>query len=451
MTNTAILAAAAWLLLAYALERFGRRFRVPAVVMLILCGLAVRQILDAFGIELRWIQPIVPVIGTVGLILIVLEGALDLTVTRERQSLILAAAAASFAGFVAGVAGFALLFTGVVGLPLSTALLVAIPFAVVSSSVAIPAAAGLPDASREFVVYESSLSDILGVLVFYSWLVADGSLDRFAADLIGGGALSVVVAFFAAVALFYFINQIEGHVRFVPLLAGLVLLYAVGKEAHLSPLIIVLVCGLVINNPRLVTWHRSMRKLRTEGYADTLREFKSIVAELTFATKSVFFLLLGYWTDVRSMLSVSALLVAISGVAGILAARFVVLKLIRRPDTATLLWLAPRGLVTVLLFLSAQHAGKVEGFPFGAVMLVVLITSALTALAHRSTFVTDPVATRGDAAPLPVAGAATAIPAAASGAVVTAETGAVVTAETVATGAAPGAGPLPTGNPTAPT
>ncbi len=107
------------------------------------------------------------------------------------------------------------------------------------------------------------------------------------------------------------------------------------------------------------------------------------VAELTFATKSLFFLLLGYWTDVRSMLSVSAWLVAIAGVAGILAARYVVLTVLRRRDVASIVWLAPRGLVTVLLFLSAQHAGKVDGFPFGAVMLVVLITSALTALAHR--------------------------------------------------------------------
>ena len=59
----------------------------------------------------------------------------------------------------------------------------------------------------------------------------------------------------AALALFYFINQLDGHVRFLPLIAGLVCLYAVGKELHLSPLILVLVCGLLINNPHLITWH----------------------------------------------------------------------------------------------------------------------------------------------------------------------------------------------------
>ena len=63
----------------------------------------------------------------------------------------------------------------------------------------------------------------------------------FALDLFGGGALSLVAAVVAALALYYFINQIVGHVRFLPLLAGLVCLYAIGKELHLSPLIVVLV------------------------------------------------------------------------------------------------------------------------------------------------------------------------------------------------------------------
>ena len=74
MTNTAILAASALLLFAYALDHFGRRFRLPSVVLLIVTGLIARQILDALGLHYRWVDPIVPIIGTLGLILIVLEG-----------------------------------------------------------------------------------------------------------------------------------------------------------------------------------------------------------------------------------------------------------------------------------------------------------------------------------------------------------------------------------------
>jgi len=51
---------------------------------------------------------------------------------------------------------------------------------------------------------------------------------------------------------------------------------------------------------------------------------------------------------------------------------------------AQLMWIAPRGLIAVLLFLSANETGKLAGFPFGAVMLIVLATTTLTALAHRT-------------------------------------------------------------------
>lgn len=383
MTNTAILAASGLLLLAYGIEHFGRHFRLPSVVLLIIVGLIARQVLDAFGWQFRWVEPIVPVIGTIGLILIVLEGALDLTVTSERRALIVTAAASSLAGFLASLGAFALIFGALLRFAPDIAVMAAIPFAVVSSAVAIPSAAGLADKTREFIVYESSFSDILGVLVFYAWVSAEGSMEGFAMDLVGGGAISLVAALLAAIALFYFINQIVGHVRFLPLLAGLVFLYAIGKEMHLSPLIVVLVCGLIINNPNLVTWHAKLRDLQNDTYKQTLHEFKGLVSELTFAMKSFFFLLLGYWTDVRSMLSVEAVLVAIAGIAAILGTRWLILKALRREGIAQLLWIAPRGLITVLLFLSARETGKLDAFPFGAVMLVVLVTSALTALAHR--------------------------------------------------------------------
>lgn len=384
MDNTAILAASGVLMFAYAIEHFGRRLRIPSVVLLIVTGLVARRVLDSFDLKFHWVEPIVPVIGTLGLILIVLEGALDLKVTRERRGLIVTAAASSLLGFLVTFGVFALMFAYLLDFPADASILAAIPFAVISSAVAVPSAAGLADKPREFIVYESSLSDILGVLVFYAWLSSQGSIEGFAADLFGDGAVSVLAAMAAALLLFYFINQIAGQVRFLPILAGLVFLYTAGKEVHLSSLLVVLVCGLVINNPRLVTWHATFRGLKSERYEQTLAEFKGLVAELTFATKSFFFLLLGYWTDITEMRSITAWLVTIAGIAAILASRWLILKLLRRPAKVQIVWIAPRGLITVLLFLSARETGKLDAFPIGSVMLVVLVTSALTALAHRS-------------------------------------------------------------------
>ncbi|HQR12123.1 MAG TPA: sodium:proton antiporter [Casimicrobiaceae bacterium] len=383
MTNTAILAASALLLVAYLLDIVGRRWKLPSVVLLIGTGILLRQLLDSLDLQLKWVDPIVPVIGTVGLILIVLEGALDLEVSRERLRLIASSATSTVLGFCVTIFLFALLFQFTLGFETPIAVLAAIPFAVISSAVAIPAASSLAAQPREFVIYESSLSDILGVLVFYAWLDADGSLRSFTMDLAGSGVISLAAAMAAALGIYYLINQLEGHVRFLPVIAGLICLYAVGKQLHLSPLILVLGCGLLINNPHLISWNKWMRSLHSEGYDQTLKEFKGLVAELTFAMKSFFFLLLGYWTEITQLASLRAWLIAGAGVAIVYGSRWLILRMLRQAAAAQLLWIAPRGLITVLLFLSARDSGSLHNFPLGAVMLFVLATAALTALAHR--------------------------------------------------------------------
>jgi cell volume regulation protein A len=384
VTNAAILAASALLLGAYLLDLLARRLRLPAVALLIAAGMTVRQALDASGIRLlHWVDPVVPILGTVGLILIVLEGALDLELRRERARLIAVAGASALIGFTACVAAFAVLLHHAIGLDYFRAVLAAAAFAVISSAIAIPSAASLAPKAREFVVYESSISDILGVLVFYAWLESAGSIARFETGLLAGLVGSVAVAAVAAVVLYALLNRMRGHVRFLPLLAGIVLLYAGGKALHLSPLIMVLAGGLLLNNPQLLDRLPRVRRLHAPEYEQTLREFKGIVAELTFAAKSFFFLLLGFWTDLSHMASPSAWLVAGAIVAVIYASRLGLLAALRQPAADRLVWIAPRGLITVLLYLAAAEAVGLAAFPFGAVMLVVLTTSLLVAQARR--------------------------------------------------------------------
>ena len=380
MTNTAILAFSALLVFAYLLDVFGRRTRLPPVVLLILTGIAARQVLERMDLHLGWVDPMVPIIGTIGLILIVLEGALDLSLRRERLPLIARASFVMLAGFVACVAGFTVLFQHALGLAFAPAALAAIAVSVISSAVAIPSVTGLAGHTREFVVYESSLSDIVGVLVFYAWLESAGRFGHFLPALFGGMFLSLIAAVVAGVGILFLINRVEGHVRFLPLLAGLTLLYAIGKELHLSPLVLILVCGLLLNNTHLL---QRLRGLLHPGYGDTLREFKGLVVELTFAVKSFFFLMLGYWTDLSAMTDWRAWAVMVAGVGFIYPVRYAVLRFARQPDASRLVWIAPRGLITVLLFLTAATTPGLGEFPFGAIMLLVLATAALTAFAHH--------------------------------------------------------------------
>ena len=399
MTNTAILVFSGLLVFAYLLDVFGRRTRLPPVVLLIVSGIAARQVLDRIDVPLSWVDPMVPIVGTLGLILIVLEGALDLSLRRERVALIGRASAVMLAGFVICVAGFTALFQQAFGLAFVPAALAAMSVAVISSAVAIPSVAGLQEHTREFVVYESSLSDIVGVLVFYAWLESSGQLSRFGQALFGGMALSLVAAVVAGIGILYLINRLEGHVRFLPLLAGLALLYALGKEVHLSPLVLILVCGLLLNNTHLLSPFARLRPLLRPGYDGTLRDFKRLVAELTFAVKSFFFLMLGYWTDLSAMMDSRAWAVMVVALAFIYPVRYALLRLVRQPETSRLVWVAPRGLITVLQFLTAATTPGLEAFPFGAIMLLVLSTAALTALSQHRQGAAQPAEAEAPAAP----------------------------------------------------
>lgn len=164
MTYHAILTASAFLLVAFGVERFGRATGLPSVIMLIIIGFASKPVLTEFGLSLGGLDVAVPVIGALGLVLIVLEGALDIELRRDRLRTAAAAIGVAIAGFALCLVAFG--FAAWVALPLTPfqAIIVAVPFSVISSAVAIPGSGFLPSKGSEFVVYESSISDILGVL-----------------------------------------------------------------------------------------------------------------------------------------------------------------------------------------------------------------------------------------------------------------------------------------------
>jgi cell volume regulation protein A len=101
------------------------------------------------------------------------------------------------------------------------------------------------------------------------------------------------------------------------------------------------------------------------------------------------------------MISPGAWQIAGAGVVIIYASRWLILKVLRQEAAPRLLWIAPRGLITVLLFLNASETGKLKDFPFGSVMLIVLATAAMTALAHRQPALPAVAAAVPGPAPLP--------------------------------------------------
>ena len=370
-------------LLSYWYLHLGRRLRFPAVVFLLLTGLVLRAGADVAGWQVDVPPGLLPVLGTIGLILIVLEGALDLKLSPGRRAFLWRTFGAAAIGVVVTAAAVALPVKVLFDLSWMHAVLVAMPFAVISSAVAIPSAQSLSVHDREFVIYESSWSDILGVMLFNAALVAVSSGHGFTLNLVGGGLAVLVLGALLGLGMIWLVGHLQGHVKFLPLIFALILVYGAAKALHLSPLLIVLVLGLMLNNPQLLEHVAVLRGLHSARYDAELDKLKHLTAEATFLVRTFFFLLLGFGTDLRALVDLGAWGLAILLTVLIFGLRWPLMRLLSQSGTRPLAWATPRGLITVLLFFSIPPQLVPAGFPVAALILLVLISCIAMAVGFR--------------------------------------------------------------------
>jgi len=86
---TGIIAGCIILILSYQFNWLSKTFNIPSVLLLILLGIGIRFGLDSLNISITGsLMDILVVIGIVGLIMIVLEAALELELTKEKRPMI---------------------------------------------------------------------------------------------------------------------------------------------------------------------------------------------------------------------------------------------------------------------------------------------------------------------------------------------------------------------------
>jgi cell volume regulation protein A len=370
-------------LVSYGFSHLGRQLRFPSVVFLLGAGLLLRQFTDARDTTVAFAPGLLPLLGTIGLILIVLEGGLDLNLRPGRRRFLMRTFGAALAGVLLCMLALAALGRVALGLAWPAALLVALPFGVISSAVAIPSAEVLPAEEREFVIYESSWSDIVGVMVFNAVLVWSATGRGATLSLFGGGLAVLLLGSVVSLAVYWLVGHLEGHVKFVPLIFALMLVYAAAKAAHLSPLLIVLILGLLLNNTHLIRRFRVFDRLHSSHYPAELERLKHLTAEATFLVRTFFFLLLGYGTPLTALADLRSWAVAALIVGLVFLLRVPVVAALGGARVQPLLWAAPRGLITVLLFYSLPPGTVPDGFPRGALILVVLLSCVTMAIGFR--------------------------------------------------------------------
>lgn len=398
-TNGIIIAASSILILSFFFGEFAKKTNVPSVLMLIVLGILIQvgiteSDLLGEGMDLeKMLLPTLQILGTVGVIMIVLEAALELKLEREKYWSIAKALAIALICLLVStyVAALIILNTGIdmsipfwnpdpsLNLsrpsPMSVALLYATPLSVLSSSIIIPSVLSLESSKKEFHIYESTFSDILGIMLFY--YLADMAMQKSTgfATFSLTTILTLVFAFVASYVIILIFQRIKSHAKLFLLIAVLLFLYSAGKLIHLSPLTIILIFGLVIANMGLFFRGRLGKYLIVEKANQLYEGLHILTLETAFVFRTFFFVVFGVTISLSSLLNLKVAMISLLIIASIYLIRWAILAIFFGKDTMPQIFIGPRGLITVLLFYSIPEELAVPGFDKGILLFVIIVTS----------------------------------------------------------------------------
>lgn len=367
-------------IISYIFNILSDRLRVPSVILLIICGMILKGVADYYKLNLLVPKTVLEILGVVGLILIVLEGALDLKITKDKKQLILKSLLSAVSVLFITTIAIADILHFAFDIPFTQALPYAVAMGVISSSIAIPSVNKLDVEKREFIVYESTFSDILGIM-FFNYVISDKLLSiqtgtTFVVNLI----LICLISIVCTVLMLLLFKYLRGHIKVFLILSILILVYSISKQMHLPSLFFILVFGLVLNNAEPFLKGRIKEFLHPEKLNSVNRELKGMTIELAFLIRTFFFLLFGYSIDIKLIFSLPVLLTGTVIVLVILIIRYVFLRYISRSNLFPELFIAPRGLITIILFYSIPVQLTTDKFNEGVLSFVIIVSGVIMML-----------------------------------------------------------------------
>lgn len=379
-TEQVLIVLCSLVVLSYIFSILSQFIRVPSVLLLLFAGIGFRAIADAYHWEMSFSEQLIESLGVVGLIMIVLEAGLDLKLERSKLGLIRNSFFSALVIFALSTVLLMYILNLWLHEPLNKCLVYAIPLSIMSSSIVIPSIHPLTAQKKEFLVYEASFSDIIGIIVF-NFFTAGEELSAKSVGLFGANiGLSVVLSILLSVVLLLILAKTRLNIKFFLIFALLILIYAGGKLFHLPSLIIILVFGLLINNWEKLRW-QPLIKYFPHQQVDGLRHLlHSVTAETSFLIRTFFFILFGFSISLAFLSQKEVWMVGSLIVVALFLVRILYLRFFVRTNLFPESFFIPRGLITIVLFYKIPDALKLSDFDEGILFFIILTTSVIMAL-----------------------------------------------------------------------
>lgn len=365
-------------IVSYLFSRLSKVSKIPAVLLLLFLGIGVQYTCNHFNVVLPSFDDALRILGVVGLMVIVLEGGMDVSLNKDKLHNV-GVAAISASVILVGTAlliGW-LLFMFNVELSFWDAVFYAIPFSVVSSAIVIPSVHSLTKDRKDFMILESTLSDIFGIMLFEFWIMDAASATHKAESIASNISISIVLSVVLSFILVIIFNRIQTKIRFFLFLSILALLFSIGEYFHYSALLIILIFAVILNNYELF-FRGKLAKFINHDFTEVLRtDFTFITLETSFILRTFFFFIFGLSLDLDGVFQFETIFISLVIIVAILAVRLLSLGAYMRSNFQSILFLAPRGLVSILLFNRILEQGIELPFSDGIIALVIIGSNLL--------------------------------------------------------------------------
>jgi len=379
-TYTILIILSGLVIFSYLFDLVASKTKIPSVLLLLLLGIGLRFLVDYLQIHTFNFLSILPTLGTVGLILIVFEGSLELKYDQNKNRVIKSAFLSALTVLLGTISLITIIIYQISHRDLYTCIANAIPFSVISSAIAIPSAAALNGQDKEFVVYESSFSDILGIIIF-NFAITNHSVNLSA--IIGLGLSTFLIILLSAIAcivLLYIMGRLVHHIKFFLIISILILVYAIGQSYHLSSLVLILSTGLFLNNADTIknAWFRGI--FLYKNLTADLSQLYQLSAESAFILRTFFFVIFGFTMNVNELNNLPIVTNGLIILVSIYVIRLIFLKIFKRDHILPILYIAPRGLISILLYFNLPPSLKLPQVGTSFLFLVVLGSSLVMTL-----------------------------------------------------------------------
>jgi len=372
-------------IISYFFNIVSKKTNIPSVLMLIVLGILISIGLNISGQPIGSLSTSLGVLGNIGLIMIVLEASLDLKLEKSKTKLILKSIAIALFGLISVSLLIALVIELFLDISFFNALIFATPLSIMSSAIIIPSVSGLSEEKKEFLIYEGTFSDIFGIMFFYFLLGNAGntSVSSIGLDVFINIAIAIVFTVLASYVLILIFQKIKTEIKLFLLIAVLTLIFAVGKLMHMPSisLLMILVFGLILNNRNLFFNKKLGKHIKEDVISEITRDFKLITFETAFVARTFFFVVFGMTIVLSSLLSIKVWLMTILILTSIFGLRYLLLRLFNGKNIKPELYIAPRGLITILLFFAIPRKYLTVELEGGVLLLTILATSGIMAWA----------------------------------------------------------------------